>query len=40
VPRPFLCPNAVASDNSNHKYGESSRHGPDDTLYRNDPRLP
>jgi len=40
VPRPFPCPDAVAFDNSNHKHGESSRHEPDDTEYRNDPRLP
>jgi hypothetical protein len=39
VPRPFPCPTAVAFDNSNHKRGESSRHGPDDTLRQNDPRL-
>jgi hypothetical protein len=40
VPHPFLCPTAVAFDNSTHKRAESSRHGPDDTLHRNDPRLP
>jgi len=40
APHPFPCPTAAAFDNSNHKRGESSRHGPDDTLHRNDPRLP
>ena len=40
VPRPFPCSTAAAFDNSNHKRGESSRHGPDDTLRRNDLRLP
>lgn len=40
VPRPFPCPDAVAFDNSNHKHGESSRRGPDDTLHQNDSRSP
>jgi len=40
APHPFPCPTAAAFDNSNHKRGESSRRGPDDTLHRNDPRLP
>jgi hypothetical protein len=40
APHPFPYPTAAAFDNSNHKRGESSRHEPDDTLHRNDPRLP
>ena len=40
APHPFPYPTAAAFDNSNHKRGESSRHGLDDTLHRNDPRLP
>jgi len=40
VSHSFPCPAAVAFDSSNHKRGGSSRHGPDDTLHQNDPRLP
>lgn len=40
APHPFPCSTAAAFGNSNHKRGESSRHGLDDTLHRNDPRLP
>jgi len=39
VPHSFPCPSAVVFDNSNHKHGESSTHGPDDTLPQNGPRL-
>ena len=40
APHPFPYPIAVAFGNSNRKRGESSKHGPDDTLHQNDPRLP
>ena len=40
VPHPFPCPTAVAFGSSNHKRGESSRHGLDDTLHRNGTRSP
>jgi len=40
VPHPVPWPDAPASDNSTHRHGGSSRHGPDDTEHQSESQSP